>query len=113
MTIETIREKLLISITEDQEWVNVLNHTEPGHHGVEDWDVYLEDKDLWVDLGSRTFSFKNAKFDFVVILGDSNDGINVDATKVAKGKGAFSFSSDRDGIVIDEMLIDVDLDIMA
>lgn len=116
MTIEQIREKLAIEIAHHALWLDQLNDTEPGNYGVEDWDVYLESKDIWVDIPSKTFNFKNAKFDFEVMLGASNpeDGMKHSHSTDATGKGKFIFSNNSNDIKIEEIEIECEsLDLMA
>lgn len=115
MDIETIRELLSISISENEEWANVLNDTEPGHYGVIDWEVELYSKDIWVNIQERTFTFKDANFNFTVQLGSSNedDGFKMPCFRVASGEGTFEFTNSNNSIKVSNIEIKVDLDLMA
>lgn len=114
MTIDKIREKLADKIPAQEGWVNQLDESNPGHYGVEDWDVVLSRNDIWVDIPKKTFSFKNARFDFELLLGSSNseDGTKMSFSKVAKGQGTFEFS-ESDDIEVEELDLDFDLDLFA
>jgi len=113
MDIDIIREKVANKISENhEEWSDVLNDANPGHYGASYWEVEVNPNDIWVDIPNRTYTFKNAQFSFTVRLGESGkDGMDMDFSKVASGKGKFDFSNDGNDIELKELEIDVDLDL--
>lgn len=113
MLLDEIREKIAELLSQHSEWVNKLNDTEPGNYGIEDYDVSVTKDDIYVDIPSRTFTFKNVEFSFTAVLGGSNDGFNVDAQKTATGTGTFEFVDGSDNILLEEIEIQVDLDLIG
>lgn len=113
MKIDQIREALANSISSSEEWINQLDESNPGHYGVEDWDVNLSLEDIWVNIPQKTFTFKNAFFNFELLLGSSNyaDGFKMGFSRVAIGNGRFDFSTENDGVKIEEIIIEFDLDL--
>lgn len=112
MTIDKIREQLSIEISESLEWENKLDNSSPGHYGVLDSNVSLSEDDIWVDVPTRTFTFKNAIFDFDLMLGESNDGSEASFSRPAKGKGIFNFENSNK-VVIEKMNLEFNLDLFA
>jgi hypothetical protein len=115
MTIDSIREKLAIKIASSQEWIDKLNDTNPGHYGVEDWDVIVMSDNIWVDIPNKTFTFKQVQFDFQVMIGSSNseDGLAMSFSRIAKGEGVFRFSANGNDVELEEMDVDFDLDLFG
>jgi hypothetical protein len=115
MTIDQIREKLANKIELSSQWIDELNDTNPGHYGVEDWDVSLNHENIWVDIPKNTFTFKDANFAFDLRIGGSRDEDSsiMKFSKIATGKGNFSFSSKRNDVEIDEMELNFDLDLFS
>ena len=113
MDIEKMREKLAIEISQSEEWVDKLNDSNPGHYGVEDWDVVISNDNIWVDIPQRSFTFKGVTFDFTVQIGSSNkdDGSEMSFSKIASGQGVFEFKDDD--ITIEELNLQFDLDLFA
>lgn len=111
MTIDEIREKLSSEISHNEEWINELDNSSPGHYGVEDWEVTLLSTDIWVDVPKREFTFKNAQFNFELLLGSSNseDGAKMNFSKVADGSGTFDFSEGSKNVQILELNLNFDL----
>jgi hypothetical protein len=109
MTIDQIREQLVEKIISHYNWVDKLSDSDPGHYGLEDWDVQLKKENIWVEVPQGTFTFRKAKFDFELLLGSSSDGSKMSFSKEAKGEGSFSFSSNGNEIDIKELNIDFDL----
>lgn len=68
MTPNTIRRKLAEKIYNSSAWLDKLDDTQPGHYGLQDWSVDLSEDDLTVNIGKRTFYFKDAQFCFDVML---------------------------------------------
>ncbi|MDW3191266.1 MAG: hypothetical protein R8G66_02845 [Cytophagales bacterium] len=112
MTLETIREKVAEQLQYHSSWLDKLNETEPGNYGVNDSEVELSSDDVFVNIPQRTFEFKNAQFNFDVELVSSKDGYSHKSSKVANGRGTFVFI-EQNGIKIEDVEIDVDLDLMA
>lgn len=114
MHIETIQESLAIQINSNPQWADKLNDCNPGHYGVEDFDVDVSEKDIWVNIPEKTFSFNNTPFSFKLKLGSSNDedGFKSTFSKVATGSGTFKFETGRN-ITIESLEIVVDLDLFA
>jgi len=81
------------------------------HYGVEDWEVTLSSSDIWVDVPKREFTFKNAQFNFELLLGSSNseDGAKMNFSKVADGSGTFDFSEGSKNVQILELNLNFDL----
>ena len=113
MDIEKIREKLALEIAQSEEWVDKLNDSNPGHYGVENWDVSITNENIWVDIPTRTFTFKNVTFDFEVQLGSSNkdDGFQTSFSRVANGQGVFEFNSNE--VTVEELSVEFDLNLFA
>jgi len=112
MDIEKIKEKLAIEISKSDKWLDKLNDTNPGHYGVEDWDVKISVDNIWVDIPNRTFNFNKVTFDFELQIGGSSkeSGFKSSFSKVAKGQGAFKFNNSID-ISINEIEIEFDMDL--
>jgi hypothetical protein len=110
MTIDQIREKLALELSLDIAWVNMLDDTSPGHYGVEDWEVYLTLNNIWVDIPTKTFSFNHVNFNFKLRIGSSNkeDSIVMEFSKVAKGKGEFTFASNDKNVKIEDFEAEFD-----
>lgn len=117
MKIETVREILASKIPLNEEWIDKLNNSEPGHYGVEDWDVNLSHDDIWVDMQQKTFSFKNAQFEFTLMIGGSNpeNGSEMSFTKEATGKGTFDFigPSPKNDVEVEDLELNFDLDLFG
>ncbi|RZJ81420.1 MAG: hypothetical protein EOO47_04290 [Flavobacterium sp.] len=112
MDISTIREQIQIEIATSIEWDNLLSETNPGHYGVEYWEVEVHGNGLWVDIKNRTFSFKDASLSATFVLGASKGDMsfNQDFNTTVSGKGTFEFAG-SDKIQIDELSVEGDMDI--
>ena len=116
MEIDLIREKLadrLCSADECINWMNLLDDTSPGNYGVEDVDVHVTMKDVWVDIPKRSFEFKNANLSFSARLGGSSDknGYDEKFSKVVSGSGMFDFSKAGKDIEIKEFAINESIEL--
>jgi hypothetical protein len=111
MEIDEIRELLANEIAYNNAWAEKLSDTDPGIYGVEDWDVSISKENIWVDIPSKTYTFKNVNFSFDVQLGSSNadDGVKMSFTKIGKGQGTFTFTSTSKKIEIKEINIEFDV----
>tara|TARA_Y100000114_G_scaffold156111_1_gene182132 strand:+ start:21801 stop:22385 length:585 start_codon:yes stop_codon:yes gene_type:complete len=112
MHIDEIRELLAEKITYHTAWDQKLDDTEPGHYGINSSEVEISSEDIFVNIPQRRFEFKNAQFNFEVNLMSSKDGITHQDLRIASGEGSFEFVNNRE-ISIEELLIEVDLDLMA
>ncbi|WP_236676366.1 hypothetical protein [Chryseolinea lacunae] len=114
MTLESIREKVTEKVIGNDAWLNKLDHSNPGHYGVNDHGIDLSSDDVFVNIPQRSFEFKNANFRFNLNLMSSTNGYSHKGMKVANGKGTFRFSEmNGEQIEIDDLEIEVDLDLMA
>lgn len=112
MDIHSIREQIQIEIATHDEWDSLLSETNPGHYGVDYWEVEVYDEGLWVDIKNRTFSFKDASLSATVVLGASKGDMsfNQNFSTTVSGKGTFEFAG-SDKIQIDELSVEGDMDI--
>lgn len=79
-----------------EEWANSLADCNPGIYGVEDFEVDISNKDIFVNFQELTFNFKNANFTFTVKMGSSGkDGVEEKFKKIASGKGTFTCKSNK------------------
>lgn len=109
MDLEKMKELLAEKICTREEWTDKLNESEPGHYGIEDWDVTVFPKDIWVDIQAKKFSFKNAKFNFDLLLGESREPISDNFSKNATGKGNFEIKNGE--LTIEDLEVEFDLDL--
>ena len=112
MSIDEIRDKLSIAIADDSEaWLSSLDETEPGHYGVEDWEVLITKDDIWVEVQERSFTFKNARFNFALRIGSSNDedGYVESFKRVVSGSGTFEFAANGKDITVTDLDLEYDL----
>lgn len=97
MTIDEIREQIASALAEDaqEQWYSILDDTSPGHYGLEDFEVEIESRNVWVDIPSKTFSFKNIRISFTARLGASSEehGLDTPFNKVVSGEGKFDFTN--------------------
>jgi predicted nucleic acid-binding protein len=115
MNIDIIRERLADIIANSEQWIDALNDTSPGHYGVDDWEVYISKENIWVDIQKKTYSFKNVKFNFSLQLGSSrdDDAFHQKFSKSATGQGEFTFSSTKNDISLQSIIIEFDLDLFS
>ena len=76
MEIDKLREKIAEKLNWGDaliKWIDILQDTNPANYGVEDIDVYVDYKDIWVDIPDKNFTFKNASVSFSARLVSSND----------------------------------------
>jgi hypothetical protein len=116
MEINLIREKLTEIICSDElfdNWVNILQHTNPGNYGVEDIRINVDYRNIWVNIQERTFTFKNAEILFSARLGGSNEknGYDANFNKEISGQGQFEFVKNSDDLIITEIEINEPLDL--
>jgi len=116
MHIDEIREKVadkLSSAEEMMSWIDLLQDTSPGHYGIEDVDVDVSAKDIWVDVPKREFSFKNASISFSARLGASSDehGYDDNFTKTVTGQGKFDFSDGSKDVTLMELSINENIEL--
>lgn len=116
MEISLIREKLadkLCSTEVYDNWIDILQETNPGNYGVEDIEINVDVNDIWVVIPERTFTFKNTELSFCARLGGSSDESGYDANfkKVVSGNGKFDFYNKSQDIKIMEFTINENLDL--
>ncbi len=107
MEINKIRETLSDLVANHHDfWLEALQDTSPAHYGINDWDVCVYPKDIWVDIPNRSFKFKNATFTFDIRLGESGeDGADSNFEEQVSGYGIFDFLPNED-IQINELFLD-------
>lgn len=116
MEIKLIREKLTDIICSDElhdNWVNILQHTNPGNYGVEDIEINMNLTNIWVNIPERNLTFKNAEISFSARLGGSSEKNGYDANFIKKisGQGQFEFIQDGNELKITEIKINESLDL--
>lgn len=79
-------------------WDDVINNTNPGNYGVEDWDISISPNNFYVDIPNKTFSFKDMSFTAKVLLGASHgdSSIEQDFSTRLYGKGTFDFITNKE-----------------
>ncbi len=116
MTIDQIREGIAISMDmQCQEiWFGILDHTTPGHYGVEDIEFQIAIASIWVDVPKKTFTFRDGTLSFSARLGSSReeDGMDGNFSKTVSGSGKFEFGDAHD-IRVTEFSINESLDLFA
>ncbi len=113
MKLQDIREQLIQQLENDiNNWNDVLNDTNPGIYGVEEWDILVPEEGFYVDIPNKTFSFKNVDFSADLVLGASKGESSFvqKYNKPAKGTGSFDFAS-KDEVQIISIQVDIDPDI--
>lgn len=116
MKLQEIRDQLIQNLENDiSNWDDVINNTNPGNYGVEDWDVSVPEKDFFVDIPSKTFKFKNVDFSAKLLLGGSNEesGFVQEYSKPAKGNGVFEFVENNRKVIITDINIEIDSDVFG
>jgi len=114
MKIDLIRDKLVDSLCSADaciNWINLLDDTNPGHYGVEDVDVDVSMKDIWVDIPEKSFKFKNANLSFCARLVGSKNGYYQTFSKVVSGYGKFNFAKSGKDIEIKEFEINESIEL--
>ena len=113
MELEKIREQIIEEISTNIElWADVFDNTNPGNYGLNDWDIIINENNLFVNIPERTFTFDNVNILADLILGGSNkdDSISHKYNETAKGNGCFEFVNNKQ-IKITSINIDVELDL--
>ncbi len=116
MEINVIREKLvdkLMSSETYDRWIDILQETNPANYGVEDIEISVDDKDIWIDIPGKTFTFKSAELIFSARLGGSSDESGYDANcRIAiSGNGQFEFTNKSQDIKIIDFSINEHLEL--
>ncbi len=116
MEIKLIREKLTDIICSDElhdNWVNILQHTNPGNYGVEDIEICMDPNNIWVNIPERNFTFKNAEISFSARLGGSSEknGYDANFSKTISGQGQFEFVQNSNDLKFTEIKINESLDL--
>ena len=79
MKLEEIRSQLLTQLQINLNyWDDVINNTNPGNYGVEDWDISISPNNFYVDIPNKTFSFKDMNFTAKVLLGASHGDSSIE-----------------------------------
>ena len=113
MNLQEIRDQLIHELIYDlSNWDEVINNTNPGNYGIEDWDIAVPEQGFFVDIPSKTFSFKNVDFSAKLILGASKGDSSFikNYRETANGKGTFEFT-DKKKVSITDTEINIDLDV--
>jgi hypothetical protein len=115
MTIDEIKEQIATSLDAccDEQWFSILDHTTPGHYGVEDLSFRLASKDLWIDVPQKAFYFKNGTLSFSARLGSSReeDAIDINHSQLVSGLGTFDFDASGD-ITVGDLEINEEIDLL-
>ncbi len=106
MSLDEIKAKVATALDGCDEWFSVLDHTTPGHYGVDDLSFRVASRDLWVEVPSKKFYFEKGALSFVARLGASREEDSVDArvSKVVSGSGSFRLTA-VDDVEIDHIEI--------
>lgn len=95
MTFDQIREEIAIAMNMNcaEHWFGILDHTDPGHYGVEIPEFEIAITDIWVNIPAKTFTFKRGTLSFGARLGSSReeDGADMDFSLTVSGEGKFRF----------------------
>jgi hypothetical protein len=113
MKLQEIREQIAYELENDiNNWSDVIDNTNPGNYGLEDWNKTIPHKGLWIDIPSKTFKFKDADFFAKLVLGASkgDSSFTHDYNKTASGEGTFEFIS-KTKIAISSLEIEIDSEI--
>lgn len=108
MTIDNFREQIAILLGfSTQIESEVLDSLNPGIYGAEGTNMSILDKDIFVVIPNKTFTFKNLHFSSKVRVGGSRDedSMLVDFSTTVKGHGSFDYESSKK-IKLDEIEID-------
>jgi hypothetical protein len=91
MKIEDAQNQIAEKLQDDSAWTEVLDDTNPGHYGVQDFDVSIDPQNIWIDFPNMSFNFKEVEFDFTVRIGGSreDDSIDEEYHRIACGQGQF------------------------
>ncbi|MGD9930372.1 MAG: hypothetical protein AB7U05_10165 [Mangrovibacterium sp.] len=116
MEINVIRKKLVDKLNSSEtynKWIDILQDTNPGNYGVEDVEISVDYKDIWVVIPEKTFTSKNAELIFSARLGGSSAESGYDANfRIAiSGNGQFEFTSNSQDIRIVDFSINEHLDL--
>lgn len=114
MKLEEIREQLIQDLQNNIEnWNDVINNTNPGNYGVEDWEIFVPEKGFFVDIQEKTFKFKNVDFSAKLRLGGSNEESSFihDYNKLASGEGNFKFVDNNRKVIITDINIEIDTEV--
>lgn len=116
MEIDLIRGKLADKLNSSEaydNWIDILQDTNPENYGVEDVEIYVDYNDIWVVIPERTFTFKNAELIFNARLGGSSEESGYDANfrLAISGNGQFEYSKNNQDIKIIDFTINEHLDL--
>ena len=115
MTLEGIRNGLMHELTTNINiWLKELDNTNPGHYGIEDWEVLIEsDNSIYVDIPNREFRFKEIVIRADLRLGGSGDESSFfhQYRDFASGKGSFEFINNNQSVRISDINIEMNLEL--
>lgn len=112
MKFEDIKEQLIDALIYDGEvWGEVLDSSNPGNYGNNNWDVYIDEDNFYVNVAKRTFNFSGATFSGDLIMGSSSGEFSYDLpfSKPASGSGTFRFSEDAKSVIIEDIKINCEM----
>jgi len=115
MDIDKIRIEIAEKLSNDFDaWNDVLNNTNPGNYGCDQWDVEIDFNDIYVDIPKRSFELTNGIFSADLVLGASkgDTSFNMGYNKVFNAFGKFKFEN-ANSITIEEVDIEIDPDIFG
>ena len=115
MNLDQIKEQIITALDAycDEQWFSVLDHTTPGHYGVEDINFRIAPKDLCVEVPARRFYFRNGTLSLSARLGASReeDAIDINHSQVVSGLGTFDFDASED-IAVGDLEINEEIDLL-
>jgi hypothetical protein len=110
MEISEVRYELIKLIRLDEAWPASLDNTNPGIYGIENWDAEIDTHNIWVDIPSRSFTFKDVEFSFEVLLVSSgSEGFCREFVRTASGTGTFDFMDDGRNLRLKNLEVSFDL----
>ncbi|MDQ0068128.1 hypothetical protein [Chryseobacterium lathyri] len=111
MEINKIKDHIAEKFSNDYGiWNDVLNNTQPENYACKNWQVEINQEDIFVDDSSKTFSVKEGFFLCNLTLQSSNEEDNIIYNKSFSAKGTFQLDS-INRIEIEDIDIDIEVDI--
>lgn len=95
MELSEVRYELIKLIGLDEAWTASLDNTNPGIYGIENWNVEIDTHNIWIDIPSRSLTFKDIKFSFgVLLVASGREGFCREFVRTSSGEGKFDFMDD-------------------
>ncbi len=95
-------------------WLNALQDTDPNHYGIEDLEITVDKKGVWVEMHKKTFNFKGTSLFYSArMMGSSEEsGFDKTGSVTISGTGTFHFVGNND-LKISSIRIDGRLDLYS